>query len=303
MKPEMKTKNKYSYKFPALILLSFLLLFRIMPALSEEDYSPDGTDKNEFTQTEKNDHPNEKYIDDEGFELIEQRKGFNDEIEQPYEMTATDDKNLESDSPEDLKDNKKKVLKGHVSQVPEGTKLKVILETPVDEVISMIDDGITAHVSKNVSVNGEIVIPAGSIVTGKISEINPAKRVHRAGSVRIEFKSLSLPDGREVPIVASILTHSGLIKGEFTKKSALISTATILGPAAAGLGAGLAADGSAFGAGVGAGLGLLAGIGLFTFQRGNMVDLMSGDELNIELVEEALVPVEGINGSKYCELK
>ncbi len=199
-------------------------------------------------------------------------------------------------------------MKGHISKVPGGTKLKIILETPIDEVTSMVDDEISARTAKNVEVDGKVVIPAGSTVVGKISEINLAKRLHKAGSVRIEFKNLTMPDGRQVPILASVLTHSGLIKGKYTKKTALISTATIVGPAAAGFGAGLAGEGSLVGAGIGALVGTLAGVGLFTFQRGNMVDLKSGDELSIELTEEALVPMSdgediGEKEKEFCDLK
>jgi len=182
------------------------------------------------------------------------------------------------------------VLKGYVSKVPRGTKLKIIIETPIDEEINKIDDEVTARTSEDIIIDGNIVVGAGSTVIGTISEINLARRFHKAGSIRIEFKNLTTPDGRQIPIVASVLTHSGLLKGKYTKKTALISTATIAAPIAAGLGAGLATEGSAVGAGVGATLGALAGLVLFFFQRGNMVDIKAGDELNIELTEEALIP-------------
>ena len=209
--------------------------------------------------------------------------------------------NIDPDSPT--------LLKGHVSKIPGGTKLRIILETPVDEFTSMVDDEIRARISENIVVNSNVVIPASSVVIGTVSEITPAKRLHKAGTVRIEFKSLMLPDGREIPIVASVLTHSGLLKGKLTKKNALISTATLLAPAAAGLGAGLVVDGSAVGAAVGAAVGVLAGASLYAFQKGNKIDIMAGEELNIELTEEAIIPGEGETLSKdsneedFCLLK
>ncbi len=185
------------------------------------------------------------------------------------------------------------LLKGYVSKIPSGTKLRIILETQIDEIYSMVDDEIIGRISEDVAVDGEVVVPAGSTVTGKISEINPAKRLHKAGTVRIEFKNLTVPDGRQAPIVAGVLSRSGLLKGKYTKKTALISGATVLAPAAAGLGAGLVANGSAVGAGVGVLVGALLGLGLFAFQRGNMINIMSGDEMDIELIEEAKVPKAG----------
>lgn len=182
------------------------------------------------------------------------------------------------------------VLKGYVSKIPSGTKLKIILETPIDELNSMLDDEVIARISEDVVIDGNVAVLAGSTVVGTISEITAARRFHKAGSVRIEFKNLTMPDGRQASIVASVLSRSGLVKGKYTKKTALISGATILGPAAAGFGAGLAAEGSAVGATIGAVVGAVAGIALFAFQRGNMIDIMTGDEMDIELVEEVKVP-------------
>ena len=207
-------------------------------------------------------------------------------------------------SSKDLDSKKEEVclLKGYVSKVPGGTKLKIILETPIDEVTSMVDDEVIAKISEDVVIDKNVIFPIGTTVYGTITEINSARRLHMAGSVRIEFKSLSTPDGKEVPIVASALSSSGLVKGKLTKKNALISSATVIGPAAAGLGAGLAAEGSAVGAAVGAAAGLVAGLGLFAFQRGNMVDIKSGEEMTIELVEEAIVKNEPSERSDSLDL-
>lgn len=184
------------------------------------------------------------------------------------------------------------ILKGHVSKVPGGTKLRIFVETPLDEITNKAGDEFTARVAEDIIIDSKVVVPLGSTVVGTISEINPAKRLHKAGSVRIEFKGLTTPDGRQLPIVASVLSRSGLLKGRFTPKKALLAGATLAVPAAVGVGAGLVADGSPLGVGIGAALGALAGIALYSFQRGNMVDIKAGDELNIELTEDALVPTE-----------
>lgn len=183
------------------------------------------------------------------------------------------------------------VLKGYVSKIPSGTKIKVIVETPLDEGTINVDDEFIARTSEDIIVDGEVVIPVGSSVNGVVSEVNLARRLHRSGSIRIEFKNIKKPDGIEAPIVASVLTHSGLLKGKLTPKNALISTATVAAPALAGGGAGIAAEGSGLGLVVGAALGLLGGLALFAYQRGNMVNIKAGDELKIELTEEALVPI------------
>src|SRR3990167_7118504 len=77
------------------------------------------------------------------------------------------DKQEEQIEPEIRIDNKAEtqkspLLKGHISKVPGGTKLKIILETPIDEITSMVDDEITARTSENIEVDGKVIIPAGS---------------------------------------------------------------------------------------------------------------------------------------------
>ena len=215
-----------------------------------------------------------------------------DQEEKSFDVTSEDgSEELNNEKEFNLDLQEPTLLKGYVSKIPVGTKISIILETPADELTSMIGDEVVARTSEDIVVDGKVVIPAGSTVIGNISEINYAKRLHRSGNLRIEFKNLALSDGRQAPIVASILSRSGLIKGKYTKKRALIAGATIVGPAAAGFGAGLAAEGSAVGATVGAVIGALGGIGLFLFQRGNMVDIRAGDEMEIELTEETLLPM------------
>ena len=243
----------------------------------------------------------ESQVENPDESVIEKEKDFN-EID-----TDTNDPEIK-----EIKTDKPTLLKGYVSKIPGGTKLKIIFETPVDELTSMVGDEITAKISENIIINGDNVVPAGSTVNGTISEINLARRLHRAGSIRIEFKNVSIPDGRQIPIVANVLTRSGLLKGKLTKKNALISGSTIIAPIAAGFGAGLAAEGSAAGGTIGAVVGAIAGLSLFAYQRGNMVDIRAGDEINIELTEEALIPSADEEFSKsksdknthgFCEIK
>lgn len=212
--------------------------------------------------------------------------GTEDTVTELYENNETDIE-IEENQSEDLK---QEVLKGYVSKVPGGTKLPIIVETPIDESVSKIDDEFTARTAEDIVIDNKVIIPIGSTVNGKITEINLAKRLHKAGSVRIEFKNLTTPDGRQIPIVASVLSRSGLLKGKYNSKRALIAGATVAAPIAAGFGAGLAAEGSPLGGTIGAALGLVAGIALFAFQRGNMVDIKAGEEFNIELTEDMLVP-------------
>lgn len=190
----------------------------------------------------------------------------------------------------DVASEEKKLLKGYVSKVPEGTKLNILVETPIDEKLSMTGDKFLAKTVEDIIIDKNVVVPEGSIVTGIISEITPAKRLHKSGKVKIEFNNIATGDGREIPIVASVLSRGGIIKGRYDTKRKLIAIGTLAGPVVAGFGAGLAAEGSPLGGIVGAGLGTVSGIGLFLYQRGNMIDIKTGDELKIKLTEDVFVP-------------
>lgn len=183
----------------------------------------------------------------------------------------------------------RKVLKGHVSKIPTGTKFKIIIETPISEESSAINDEIQAKVLKDIYVKNQFAVPAGSIVTGTISDIVPSKKFHKAGRAKIEFKDIKTPDGLHIPISA-ITLHKGIVKGKYTKKTSLISAGSILGPIAAGAGAGILVDSSPIGIGLGAAAGAVVGIGLFLFEKGNKLSIKAGDKLNIELIEDAIIP-------------
>jgi hypothetical protein len=203
------------------------------------------------------------------------------------EESNIDEPKVESPSMPDLSP---KLLRGHVSKIPTGTKLKIIIETPINEETSAVNDEIRGKVLKSVYIDKELAIPEGSEVVGNISEISPARKFHRPGKAKVEFKSIKMPDGLQLPISASVLTHKGTIKGNYTKKTGLISAGSILGPIAAGAGAGLLIDSSPIGIGIGAGLGAVAGLGLFLYEKGNKVNIKAGEKLNIELTEDALMP-------------
>ena len=272
--------------------LSISFFITTIPAFSQESVlnadkeapsvdveSPTNLDDQDITAPK--DSEDEPKTDDGAFEVYEEKR---------------EDSELEKSKPVQKQDTfndsqVKKVLRGHVSKLPTGTKLSIIIETPISEESSAINDEVQGKVLKDIYVGKEFAIPAGSIVIGNISDIVQAKKFHRAGRAKIEFKGIKTPDGLNIPINATVL-HKGIIKGKYTKRTSLISAGSVLGPIAAGAGAGALIDSSPIGIGIGAGLGAVAGIGLFLFERGNKLNIKSGDKLNIELTEDAIIPSE-----------
>lgn len=284
--------NQFNKKqFPSKIicgLLSMSFFISSVPAFSqdavveaEKEASPTDAESvlEEKDLTAPPDSEDKPSTNDGGFEVYEEkREGSDAVVPKPLEKS-------------DSAPQGKKVLRGHVSKLPTGTKLSIIVETPISEESSAINDEVQGKVLKDIYVRNEFAIPAGSIVVGNISDIVQSKKFHRAGRAKIEFKGIKTPDGLNIPINAIVL-HKGVIKGKYTKKTSLISAGSVLGPIAAGAGAGALIDSSPLGIGIGAGLGAVAGIGLFLFERGNKLNIKSGDKLNIELTEDAVIPSE-----------
>lgn len=97
--------------------------------------------------------------------------------------------------------------------VPAGTPLRVALEQRVR--IRNVDEPVEAAVTHAVYAFDQEVIPVGSRLTGKITQINPVTKKRRflgimngdftpARAYEVEFDSLRLPDGRLIPITTEV---------------------------------------------------------------------------------------------------
>lgn len=189
-------------------------------------------------------------------------------------------------------------LTGYIRVVPVGTKIPIIMDSPVDSDTSQEGDEFTARTSEDLSIDGSTVLPAGSIIKGRIAKINPPKTMGRSGSVSLKFDTVTTPDDRQIPIVANLVAHGGVVHARRGMKDIALDGATITLPTAAGLGIGLLAGGTGqgrvspgVGAGVGAGIGVAVGVAILMIKKGKRVDVRPGDELKIELGEDLRMPV------------
>src|SRR5262245_53939207 len=55
-----------------------------------------------------------------------------------------------------------------------------------------------------VKLNGVEVQPAGTIVEGRVTEVTPAKRMNRSGTIGIDFDDLVFPNGTRVGLLGSL---------------------------------------------------------------------------------------------------
>src|SRR4051812_42256550 len=102
--------------------------------------------------------------------------------------------------------------------VPAGTVIPITLTSRVSTKDSRDGDGVYGRTAFPITINNKIVIPEGSYVRGKISEIRRPGRVKGKGELTLNFQTLVLPSGVTIPIYTSLggTGGAGQKKGEAT---------------------------------------------------------------------------------------
>jgi hypothetical protein len=189
-----------------------------------------------------------------------------------------------------------KVLQGYARVVPSGTKFPIVMDTAVDSDTSQEGDEFSARTSEDLSIDGQTVVPAGSIIKGRIAALNAPRRLNRTGSVALKFDTITTPDNRQIPLVANLVAHGGVVHARRGLKDIAIDATEFTLPAVAGLGIGLIAGtksssiGAGGGAVIGAGVGVVVGAAILLAKKGKKIDVRPGDELKVELAEDLRMP-------------
>jgi hypothetical protein len=155
--------------------------------------------------------------------------------------------------------------------VPAGQELDVRLDTTLSSKTAKVEQRFDTTTVADLTQNGMVLIPAGSRVRGVVSAVDPADRIHRAGSITLSFDQLEVR-GRSQPIRAQATNvfESGGIREEG-------------GTAGIGAGAG-AIVGGILGGVKGAILGAIIGAGgAIAATEGKDIDLPAGSIVRIRL--------------------
>jgi len=170
--------------------------------------------------------------------------------------------------------------------IPAGTLLPVVLDTAVGSDTSRAEEPVTAHLARPVTFHGETVLPAGSRVSGVVTDAKASGRVKGRAHVAVRFDSLS-PSG--VDERYEIQTASIGRTAENTKKKDALE---IGAPAAGGAIIGALVGGKK-GALIGTAVGGGAGTGVVLATKGKEVHLPKGSALTLKLASPVTVKVRG----------
>src|SRR5579875_2826103 len=180
-------------------------------------------------------------------------------------------------------------------QVPAGTHILLTMINSVNTKVARPGDHIYLETAFPILANGRIVIPQGSWVTGKVTEVKRPGRVKGRGELQVRFDSLTLPNGVSRDFRAdlgsidarddqTLKREENKISGPGDKKG---DVGTVVGSTTAGTvigsGIGAAAGNVARGAGVGAGAGAAAGLLGVLLTRGPDATLSKGSTVEMVL--------------------
>jgi hypothetical protein len=167
-------------------------------------------------------------------------------------------------------------------RVPAGTTLPIVMDTAVASNTSYVEQPVRAHLSRDVRVNDEVVLPAGSELYGTVTAVRRPGKVKGRSYVAVRLTTL-VPKGTS----DRYAVDTGRISrtGRATKKNDAMKIGI---PAAGGAAVG-ALIGGKKGAAIGAGAGGGAGTAVVLSTRGADVGIGRGAALSVRLASPVTI--------------
>ena len=88
--------------------------------------------------------------------------------------------------------------------VPTGTELFLRLRTPVSTTSSHLNEAVEAATERSVEVNGQVAIPVGAVVSGRIALLIPTSSPTDRAKILLKFNALKLPGQSPVPVACHV---------------------------------------------------------------------------------------------------
>ena len=144
-----------------------------------------------------------------------------------------------------------------------GTRLKTKMISTLSTSTTVEGTKFTAVVTEPIERNGRVIIPVGSILDGRVTEVHGGMRISGSALLHLETNNVTLPDGTHYIVHAQVIdtgksdfnvTDEGTLKKKGHTKETLAVMGGVTGAGAvsgAMIGGGV---GAAVGAGIGAGV-------------------------------------------------
>jgi hypothetical protein len=160
---------------------------------------------------------------------------------------------------------------GSQVEVPSGTEMDVRLTNALNSGTVQVEDRFEGTTLVDLNINGRTVIPAGAVMRGVVTAVEPATRTNRTAKMTVSFDQVTV-NGRAYPIrgtVTQAIQGEG-IKGETGRIATGAGAGAILGGILGGV------KGAVLGAVIGGG-------GITAATEGKEIDLPQGTVLRVRL--------------------
>jgi hypothetical protein len=163
------------------------------------------------------------------------------------------------------------VTGGEPGTIPVGQELDVRLRTALNSDTAQVEQRFESTTVVDLTQNGRVLVPAGSVVEGVVSAVDKATRTDRKGSLTLSFDRMRV-NGRDMRIrgAATQVFESGGLRDEAPRAGVGAGVGGIIGGILGG------AKGAILGAVIGAG-------GAIAATEGKNVDLPAGTIVRIRM--------------------
>ena len=193
----------------------------------------------------------------------------------------------------------RKTVAKKVSVVPKtfpvqnGTRMRVRMNQTLSSKTARVGDRFTTNVTEPVYSNtGVLVIPAGSVISGRVDTVTPAEKGGRTGRIGVSFTSVRTPNGYSRAINGSLTdldSKSAKSDSESTASGDKMAHRKLIFIGGGGVGGAIL--GAAVGGGKGALIGGLLGAGGGflgeKYTKGEEATVRSGTEFGVVLNQTA----------------
>ena len=156
-------------------------------------------------------------------------------------------------------------------EIPVGTEIDVRLQAPLNSGTNQVEDRFEATTLVDVGVNSRVVVPAGSLMRGVVTAVEPATRTNRTARLTISFDQVTV-NGQAYAIrgtVTEAIEGSG-IRGEAARIGTGAGVGAIIGGILGGVKGALAGI-------------LIGGGGTIAATEGKEVQIPQGSVLRVRL--------------------
>ena len=158
---------------------------------------------------------------------------------------------------------------GRAGEIPAGTELDLRLTNVLNSGTAVVEDRFEATTLVDFNANGRTLVPAGSVMRGVVTSVEPATRTNRTAKMTLSFDQLTV-NGRSYPVrvtVTQAIEGEG-IRGEVGRVGTGAGVGAILGGILGGV------KGALIGVLIGAG-------GTIAATEGREVELPQGSVLRV----------------------